>query len=571
MQDIRSFFKIDNKKRKPSNEPENSAPNKKIALVTSEDDESSITSKKRQKKRIIEDSSDEEIAKTKIQKRSQSPPKKKKEIEVKDLKNLFGGPVKRTDRPKETKSSPKEQQNQEVIDFESPKKSKSNGKQNEDSKDKIEKESLKEKPAKSPKKDSVKSQEKKTDKSPVKKQDEKLSKKDSVESPKKSHSQKSKVDKESPKKQAVENKKKESPKKAVSPVKARTEKSSKIDETKSPAKDGIKKNSPVKKEAKQEINGEWMVTKKPEVQPSTSKANVDKPKHIPVKPMTPIKRDIQPIDVNTLSFVDKYKPNTVKEIIGQQGAGSNANKLQNWLLHWHKNHGDPKKKAPKFNPYAKNDDGSSFKAALLSGMPGIGKTTTAHLVCKELLFDAVEFNASDTRSKRLLKEEVQQLLTNQSLKGYASGEDKGTSKRHVLIMDEVDGMAGNEDRGGVAELIQLIKESQIPVICMCNDRNNPKMRSLANYCYDLRFQKPSINQIRSAMMSICFKEGIKLEPGAIDSIIGGTGNDVRQTLNHLALYSASKEKKIGAENAKKTAQLSEKDVKIVSKENYYLI
>ena len=56
-------------------------------------------------------------------------------------------------------------------------------------------------------------------------------------------------------------------------------------------------------------------------------------------------------------------------------------------------------------------------------------------------------------------------------------------------MDEVDGMAGNEDRGGMAELIGLIKSSKIPVICMCNDRNAQKIRSLANHCFDLRFQR----------------------------------------------------------------------------------
>jgi hypothetical protein len=38
-------------------------------------------------------------------------------------------------------------------------------------------------------------------------------------------------------------------------------------------------------------------------------------------------------------------------------------------------------------------------------------------------------------------------------------------------MDEVDGMAGNEDRGGVAELIALIKTTRIPIICICNDRS----------------------------------------------------------------------------------------------------
>lgn len=48
---------------------------------------------------------------------------------------------------------------------------------------------------------------------------------------------------------------------------------------------------------------------------------------------------------------------------------------------------------------------------------------------------------------------------------------------HVLIMDEVDGMAGNEDRGGMQELIGIIKASKVPIICLCNDRQSAKVRS----------------------------------------------------------------------------------------------
>lgn len=62
-------------------------------------------------------------------------------------------------------------------------------------------------------------------------------------------------------------------------------------------------------------------------------------------------------------------------------------------------------------------------------------------------------------------------------------------------MDEVDGMAGNEDRGGIQELIQLIKSSRVPVICTCNDRRHPKIRSLTNYCFDLQFSRPNAKQI----------------------------------------------------------------------------
>lgn len=214
-------------------------------------------------------------------------------------------------------------------------------------------------------------------------------------------------------------------------------------------------------------------------------------------------------------------------------------RLKNWLTKWYTNQ-DGKKKLPKPNPWAKNDDGAYYKAALLSGPPGVGKTTTATLVCKELGFDTVEFNASDTRSKRLLKEEVSELLSNKSLYGYFHGNvDSGVTVKHVLIMDEVDGMAGNEDRGGIQELIGLIKESSVPIICMCNDRNHQKMRSLVNYCYDLRFNRPRMEQIKGALLSICFREKIKVPPPIIEEIILASNNDVRQSLNHLTMLSAA--------------------------------
>ena len=62
-------------------------------------------------------------------------------------------------------------------------------------------------------------------------------------------------------------------------------------------------------------------------------------------------------------------------------------------------------------------------------------------------------------------------------------------------MDEVDGMAGNEDRGGILELINTIKHSKIPIICICNDRQHTKIRSLAKYCFDLPFSNPRVEMV----------------------------------------------------------------------------
>lgn len=253
------------------------------------------------------------------------------------------------------------------------------------------------------------------------------------------------------------------------------------------------------------------------------------------KPVTDVKPETFSL------WVDKYKPTNIKQIIGQQGEKSCVNKLLKWLKNWHSNHSG-NKKLNRPSPWAKNDDGAYFKAALLSGPPGIGKTTTAHLVSKELGFDVVEFNASDTRSKRLLHDEVSELLSTKSLSPFFTGDKKHqkVTKNHVLVMDEVDGMAGNEDRGGVQELIQLIKSSHIPIICMCNDRNHPKIRSLANYCFDLRFIKPRAEQIKGAMRSICFKEKFNVDAQVLADVISSANQDIRLIINHLSMMVVDK-------------------------------
>ena len=74
--------------------------------------------------------------------------------------------------------------------------------------------------------------------------------------------------------------------------------------------------------------------------------------------------------------------------------------------------------------FKKDQDGSMHKAALLSGSPGVGKTTTATLVCEELGFSYVEMNASDTRNKKTLEEHISQSLSNKTMDGFLPGKAK---------------------------------------------------------------------------------------------------------------------------------------------------
>ena len=79
-------------------------------------------------------------------------------------------------------------------------------------------------------------------------------------------------------------------------------------------------------------------------------------------------------------WVDKYRPKSTKQIIGQQGEKSNARKLARWLQNWERNYGQGRGR--KASGWGSQEDGSVFRAALLSGPPGVGKTTTAVLVCE---------------------------------------------------------------------------------------------------------------------------------------------------------------------------------------------
>ncbi|XP_077509904.1 germ line transcription factor 1 isoform X1 [Amblyomma americanum] len=254
-------------------------------------------------------------------------------------------------------------------------------------------------------------------------------------------------------------------------------------------------------------------------------------------------------------WVDKYKPQSTKQIIGQQGDKSNCGKLLTWLRSWHKNRTGPKKPLPKWG--GGGGDGSAYKAALLSGAPGIGKTTTANLAAREAGYSVLEMNASDTRSKKNLVEHVAETLGNLALTSSGCG----MTSKHVLIMDEVDGMAGNEDRGGVQELIALIKTTRIPIICICNDRSHPKMRSLVNYCFDLRFQRPQVKQIQAALMSIACKEGLSISPAVVQEIVMASNQDVRQALHNLSLWS-SRTKSVNAAQVKADAGKGTKDIRL---------
>jgi replication factor C subunit 1 len=250
----------------------------------------------------------------------------------------------------------------------------------------------------------------------------------------------------------------------------------------------------------------------------------------------------------------RYAPQTVKDLVGN---GASIAKLQAWLRDWQKSYAAGFKKPGK-------DAMNIFRAVLISGPPGIGKTSAAHIVAKAEGYTPIEFNASDVRSKKLIEASLNDTINNSSLDSWYNG--KGSAKsstgvvltdRTVLIMDEVDGMSGG-DRGGVGAINALIKKTKVPIICICNDNKNPKMKPMERTAAQLKFSKPDARQARTRLMTIAFREKLKIEPEVMDQLVQAAQSDIRLVINMLSTWALDKKRSMDFDEGK---QLGSANVK----------
>lgn len=119
--------------------------------------------------------------------------------------------------------------------------------------------------------------------------------------------------------------------------------------------------------------------------------------------------------LNTVMWTDLYRPETILDLVGNEGA---INQLFEWLKDWDDVHVRGHKKpvaTPRFSRNWADLPRPNAKAALVSGPPGVGKSSAARIICKHLGYQLLEFNASDCRSKLAIQGMVGTLSGNQSL------------------------------------------------------------------------------------------------------------------------------------------------------------
>ena len=160
------------------------------------------------------------------------------------------------------------------------------------------------------------------------------------------------------------------------------------------------------------------------------------------------------------------------------------------------------------------------KPLLIVGPPGTGKTTLANLASRDFGYDMIGLNASDVRNKKNIQEILEPILGNQTVLGEP-----------MIFIDEVDGIHGRSDYGGVEALINILKEATIPIILAANYDKSDKMKKIKKAVTTIYTRPLSPRLLRLYLNMILEKESVKINPGNLIKLISESNGDIRSLIN----------------------------------------
>ncbi len=252
---------------------------------------------------------------------------------------------------------------------------------------------------------------------------------------------------------------------------------------------------------------------------------------------------------NNIPWVEKYRPQSLKEMEGFEEV---AQKLVKFVKNFYKykdmrkklkrqlnSEQDPRKKKRLELKYKSlRSKIQRNKARLMIGPPGVGKTTIAYALANDFGLSVIELNASDSRTKGALKEKLSETVQSTNLLSFTQKKTKGK----LILIDEVDGLHGNKDRGGISMLQEIISFSKHPVLMTCNfkDRKFKKLYDIARPLIHVKLAQPK--DVAAILQKIASKENIEISIDQIKSLAKRSNGDYRSAINDLQALSQGTKK-----------------------------
>ncbi len=202
-----------------------------------------------------------------------------------------------------------------------------------------------------------------------------------------------------------------------------------------------------------------------------------------------------------LPWPEKHRPKKLEQLVGNQ---ETIRALKSWVVSWIS-------KIP------------SKRAALVIGPPGIGKTASIGAMANDLDMELVEFNSSDKRNRDSIETLVWRSATQQTLDG----------RPRLILLDEVDGLSGTSDRGGVGAILKVVKDSVYPIVMTANDPNSPRLKDLMKVCQVFTFGHIENNDVEKILKQILLENNVEVSSEVLDEIVEGAGGDLRAAISDL--------------------------------------
>ncbi|EED15598.1 sister chromatid cohesion factor (Chl12), putative [Talaromyces stipitatus ATCC 10500] len=245
-------------------------------------------------------------------------------------------------------------------------------------------------------------------------------------------------------------------------------------------------------------------------------------------------------------WTEKYRARRFAELIGDERTHRS---VLRWLKSW--DHivfpGIAKSK------HAKNGTEGEWahrKILMLTGPPGLGKTTLAHVCAQQAGYEVLEINASDERSRDVVKGRIRDAVGTENVKSISAGSDSSKANKSgrpvCVVVDEVDGVVGGSGSGGeggfIKALIDLVMMDQKtaaarsdqnsfsgrkkkndnfrllrPIILICNDAYHASLRPLrtSNIAEIIHVRQVPMENVIQRLKLILTKECIQFDADGV--------------------------------------------------------
>jgi replication factor C large subunit len=219
-------------------------------------------------------------------------------------------------------------------------------------------------------------------------------------------------------------------------------------------------------------------------------------------------------------WAEKYRPPSLADVVGN---GAALAELERWARSWEG--GVPAK-----------------RAVILAGDPGVGKTSAALALARDMGWTVLEMNASDRRNAAAIREVATRgalMQTFTDAGAYLRADEGG---RKLIVLDEADNLFGREDAGGVGAIVDTIRQARQPIVLIVNDLYELTRRSSAikRLAKTIRFQAVHPASVKVALQRICKAEGLRVADGVLEHIAERAGGDLRSAVNDLQSLAAGR-------------------------------